>query len=93
MVDLDAVRTLLGAAGADPEPALVADAMRELGYVVSHESVLETVTVLRHESRGAGQLDALLAEPGVTDVLVNGSEAVYVDRGVGLEKEIGRAHV
>ncbi len=86
MVDLDAVRTLLGAAGADPEPALVADAMRELGYVVSHESVLETVTVLRHESRGAGQLDALLAEPGVTDVLVNGSEAVYVDRGVGLEK-------
>ncbi len=86
MVDLDAVRTLLGASGANPEPARVADAMRELGYVVSHESVLETVTVLRRESRGAGQLDALLALPGVTDVLVNGSEAVYVDRGVGLER-------
>lgn len=85
-VDLDAVRTRLGASGVDAEPSRIAEAMRDLGYVVSHESVLETVVALRREIRGAGLLDALLAEPGVTDILVNGAESVYIDRGRGLEE-------
>ncbi len=85
-IDLDAVRAQLGAGGSDPDPTRVAEALRELGHVVSHDAVLETVTTLRRESRGAGPLDALLAEPGVTDVLVNGPESVFVDRGAGLER-------
>ena len=36
--------------------------------------------------RRAGPLEALLAEPGVTDVLVNGPDQVFVDRGRGLER-------
>ncbi|WP_019873949.1 TadA family conjugal transfer-associated ATPase [Sporichthya polymorpha] len=32
----------------------------------------------------AGALEPLLAEPGVTDVLVNGPQEVWVDRGAGL---------
>src|SRR5690606_2626958 len=35
--------------------------------------------------RGVGPLAALLAEPGVSDVLVNGPRDVWVDRGRGLE--------
>lgn len=85
-IDLDAVRAHLGASGADPDPARVAEALRDLGQVVSHDAVLDTVTTLRREIRGAGLLDALLAEPGVTDVLVNGPDAVFVDRGAGLER-------
>lgn len=34
--------------------------------------------------RTVGALEALLAEPGVTDVLVNGPREVWVDRGAGL---------
>lgn len=33
---------------------------------------------------GAGALHELLAEPGVSDVVVNGPRAVWVDRGAGL---------
>lgn len=36
------------------------------------------------ELHGAGPLEHLLAEPGVTDVLVNGPDSVWVDDGSGL---------
>ena len=38
------------------------------------------------ELAGAGPLEPLLRAPGVTDVLVNGPEQVWVDRGAGLER-------
>jgi pilus assembly protein CpaF len=38
------------------------------------------------ELRGAGPLEPLLAMPDVTDVLVNGAHAVWLDRGRGLER-------
>jgi pilus assembly protein CpaF len=41
---------------------------------------------LRAELFGAGPLEPVLAEPGVTDVLVNSAEEVYLDRGRGLER-------
>jgi pilus assembly protein CpaF len=41
---------------------------------------------LRAELLGAGPLEPVLAEPGVTDVLVNSAEEVYLDRGGGLER-------
>ena len=37
-------------------------------------------------ARPTGALEPLLAEPGVTDVLVNGPAEVWVDRGSGLER-------
>lgn len=36
--------------------------------------------------RGAGALAALVADPAVSDVLVNGPREVWVDRGAGLER-------
>lgn len=84
-VDLDEVRARLSAQGHAVRPAEVAEALAWLGHVVSDATVLATVAALRRESRGAGPLDALLRESGVTDVVVNGPEAVYVDRGAGLE--------
>lgn len=41
---------------------------------------------LRREVLGAGPLEDLLADPDVTDVLVNGSDTVWVDRGEGLQR-------
>lgn len=41
--------------------------------------------VIEDELLGAGPLRELLADPRVTDVLVNGADGVWVDRGDGLE--------
>jgi pilus assembly protein CpaF len=59
--------------------------MRAEGLAVSDSAVLDTVESLRRHSVGAGPLEPLLREPGVTDVLVNGPAQVFVDRGAGLE--------
>ncbi len=84
-VDLDEIRARLSEQGRQATPVDVAEALAWLGHVVSDSSVRDTVSALRRSSRGAGRLDDLLAEPGVTDVLVNGPDAVWVDRGGGLE--------
>lgn len=84
-IDLDEVRSRLSARGHAARPAEVAEALSWLGHVVSDKSVLETVDALRRDSQGAGPLEELLREPGVTDVLVNGPDEVWVDRGAGLE--------
>lgn len=84
-VELDAVREYLGRHGGRSGPVEVADALRNLGLLVSDSMVRQTVAALRRESIGAGILDPLLHLPGVTDVLVNGPDQVFLDRGAGLE--------
>ena len=85
-VELDEVRARLSERGEAATPVAVAEALGWLGHVVSDASVWATVSALRRDSTGAGPLEPLLREPGVTDVLVNGAGAVYVDRGAGLER-------
>lgn len=82
---LDLVRDRLSGLGRHYTPADVATAMRAEGLIVSDAAVLDTVEALRRHSVGAGLLEPLLHEPGVTDVLVNGPDQVFVDRGAGLE--------
>jgi pilus assembly protein CpaF len=82
---LDLVRDRLSGLGRRYTPADVATAMRAEGLIVSDSAVLDTVESLRRHSVGAGLLEPLLHEPGVTDVLVNGADQVFVDRGAGLE--------
>jgi pilus assembly protein CpaF len=54
--------------------------------VLGDGAILEIVDALRRDTVGAGPLDDLLHLPGVTDVVVNGPDAVFVDRGAGLER-------
>jgi pilus assembly protein CpaF len=82
---LDLVRDRLVALGGDYTPVDVAAAMRAEGLAVSDSAVLDAVGSLRRHSVGAGPLESLLREPGVTDVLVNGPDQVFIDRGAGLE--------
>ena len=84
-VDLDPLRDRLAGLGRAPTPADVATAMRAEGRMVSDAALIETVEALRRHSVGAGPLEDLLRTPGVTDILVNGPDQVYVDRGAGLE--------
>ncbi|WP_329483709.1 TadA family conjugal transfer-associated ATPase [Kribbella sp. NBC_01484] len=83
---LDRVRGSLALTGAKPTPAHVAAALRADGTICGDAMVLAVVTALRREALGAGPLDTLLAEPGITDILVNGPDEVYIDRGHGLER-------
>jgi pilus assembly protein CpaF len=82
---LDLVRDRLAGLGRDYRPGDVAIAMRAEGLAVSDSAVLAAVESLRRHSVGAGILEPLLREPGITDVLVNGPDQVFVDRGSGLE--------
>ncbi len=82
---VEAVREQLARLGAEVTPELVARALREQGRPVGDATVLAVHDLLREDVRGAGPLEPLLRRPGVTDVLVNGPDAVYLDRGAGLE--------
>jgi pilus assembly protein CpaF len=84
-VELEAVRDYLGRHGQQPGPVEVGAALRSLGLLVSDATVMHGVAALRRDSVGAGALEPLLHQPGVTDVLVNAPDQVYVDRGTGLE--------
>lgn len=83
---LERVRGTLAAQGAEPTPTRVAAALRADGGIFGDSIVLAVVAALRREALGAGPLDGLLSEPGITDILVNGANEVYVDRGSGLER-------
>ena len=50
-------------------------------------AALDLLRTVQAELTGAGPLAGLLADPDVTDVLVNGPEEVWVDRGNGLRRE------
>jgi pilus assembly protein CpaF len=84
---VDRVRSRLAESGGEPTAAAVAAAVRaEAGGVVSDLDVLAALRTLRQEFVGAGPLDELLRDPRTTDVLVTGPDAVWVERGNGLER-------
>ena len=82
---VEEVRERIARDGAELTPEVVAAALRAHGRPVGDATVLAVLDVLHREVVGAGPLEALLRLPGVTDVLVNGAGAVYLDRGGGLE--------
>src|SRR5947208_9275383 len=82
---VEQVRERLGRDPGPLTPHRVAEALRATGRPVGDATVLEVHDALRRDVVGAGPLEPLLGLPGVTDVLVNGPDRVYVDRGGGLE--------
>jgi pilus assembly protein CpaF len=82
---LERLRQSLANDGLQPTPTRVASALRAEGELLDHAGVLDVVDTLRRDTLGAGPLDPLLRDSEVTDVVVNGAGAVYVDRGAGLE--------
>lgn len=67
-------------------PTQLAAVVREEAGVISDVDVLAVLRRLRHDSTGVGLLEPIVATEGVTDVLVNGPNEVWFDRGHGLEK-------
>ncbi len=81
------VRRHFATEGVDATPAAVVAAVRrEPGNaVLGDTTVLRLADRVHDELVGAGPLAPLLADPAVTDVLVNGVQ-VWVDRGAGLQR-------
>lgn len=82
---LDRVRARLALEHEEPSRAQVVTLVREeAGGLLAADDVLLAVRETVDELAGAGPLERLLREPGVTDVLVNGPDQVWIDRGAGL---------
>ena len=83
---VERVRSRLAASAGAPSAAAVAALVREeSGGLLGDRAVLEAVRAATDELAGAGVLEPLLRLPGVTDVLVNGPDSVWVYRGGGQE--------
>ncbi len=82
---VETVREALARAPGQLTPHRVAEILRAEGRPVGDATVLSVYESLRRDVVGAGPLEPLLRTPGVTDVLVNGPDAVFIDRGAGLE--------
>ena len=83
---VDRVRSRLVRLGAGPDPGAVAAALRGEGVLLDDRAMPDAVEHVRRQLVGAGPLEPLLRQPAVTDVLVNGPDEVWVDRGRGLER-------
>ena len=82
----DRVRSRLVLNHAGTSPAEVSAALLDEGIVLGEGALMSLVAELRREYLGLGPLEALLGQPGVTDVLVNGPQDIWIDRGRGMER-------
>jgi pilus assembly protein CpaF len=84
---VERVRARLASEPGRPTQAAVAALVHEeAGGLLGEDDVLVAVRQAVDELAGAGPLEPLLRLPGVTDVLVNGPDQVWIDRGEGLER-------
>ncbi len=83
---VDRIRATLVSEDSEATPARVAAALRGERRLLGQTEALSVVTVLRSELAGTGVLEPLLRLPGITDVLVNGADEVWVDTGDGLTR-------
>jgi len=73
-------------AGRAPTLGLVAQVLDGGSVVLGETGALRARLELAAQVLGAGPLEPLLADPQVTDVLVNAGSGVWVDRGDGLTR-------
>jgi len=73
--------------GRDRSPirARLAELLRDEAPLLPAEGFERTLTELTREVAGLGPLEPLLAEPDVTEVMVNGPGRAYIERGGALE--------
>jgi pilus assembly protein CpaF len=81
---IDRVRMRLATSSTDLDLSELA--RQESALLVDSDALSELSEQLTAELSGAGPLEELLATPGVTDVLVNAPDQVWLDRGCGLEQ-------
>ncbi|BEP12852.1 TadA family conjugal transfer-associated ATPase [Acidothermaceae bacterium B102] len=79
------VRERLVRDGGRPSRTAVASAVRAASVLAGDEGLLRRVELVESELVGVGPLQPLADDPEVTDILVNGPDQVWVERGGRLE--------
>lgn len=74
-------------AGRGPSVEGVSELVRGSAQVFSQDERERLGRAVGADVLGAGVLEPLFSQPGITDILVNGPHDVWVDRGSGLERE------
>lgn len=83
-VAADVRRSLLHDARA-VDAVSVRDRVHATRHVVDDVALQRLTSSLSADLQGFGQLEPLLADPAVTDITVNGSAEVWIDRGFGMQ--------
>ena len=81
---VDSVRSRLAQDRQPADHVAIAAAVRTSGLALDRPGLDRLTRALGDELGGLGVLDPLLHDPGVTDVLVNAPDEVWLDRGGGL---------
>ena len=79
-LDLEAMEGMSPERLRDELSSLVERLLTEENVVVNAAERRSLVRDIQHEMLGLGPLEALLADPTISDILVNGSRQVYVER-------------
>ena len=79
-IDLEAMESLTPESLRDELRGLVETLLQEQNVVVNEQERRNLVRDIQYEMLGLGPLEPLLADPTVSDILVNNSQQVYVER-------------
>ncbi|MEY2477623.1 MAG: pilus assembly protein CpaF [Actinomycetota bacterium] len=79
-------RLLAEASGPTIDHRRVAELVREAAPLLGAESLRAVVAEVMAEATGLGVLEPLMADPAVSEVMVNGPDRVWVERGGRLER-------
>ena len=79
-IDLEAMESLTPESLRDELRGLVETLLQEENVVVNEQERRNLVRDIQYEMLGLGPLEPLLADPTVSDILVNNSQQVYVER-------------
>jgi pilus assembly protein CpaF len=79
-LDLEALESLSAERLREELAVLVERLLLEENVIVNANERRNLVRDIQHEMLGLGPLEALLADPTISDILVNGSQQVYVER-------------
>ncbi|GGC80978.1 hypothetical protein GCM10011512_04670 [Tersicoccus solisilvae] len=83
---LSAAAGLIRDHGTPVTPASVARALADTGKLLGSTGTLVAIDEITAELTGLGRLAPLARDVATTDIVVNGPDAVWVDRGRGMER-------
>lgn len=79
-IDLEAMETLTPESLSEELRGLVETLLLEENVVVNEQERRNLVRDIQYEMLGLGPLEPLLADPTISDILVNNSQQIYVER-------------
>ncbi|WP_018987738.1 CpaF family protein [Aromatoleum toluclasticum] len=85
-IDLEAMENLAPEQLRDELRLMVERLLTEENIVVNTNERRDLVRDIQYEMLGLGPIEPLLADPSVSDILINGSQHVYVERHGKLER-------